>query len=103
MPRGRFSLCSLSECRPPALSRYQSHITVIRFRLLIQKIKDTGSSRKSHNNRVDLLRYLVDITGKLFRHIQERNDNTDPQHLSGKAYVGYVARRRIPPATATTT
>ena len=73
---------------------YQSHIAVIRFRLLIQKVKDTGSSRKTHNDRVDLLRYLVDITGKLFRHIQERNDNTDPQHFSGKAYVGYVRQKK---------
>ena len=73
---------------------YQCHIAVIRFRLLIQKVKDTGRSRKTHNNRVDLLGYLVDVARKLFRHIQKRNDDADPQHLSGKAHVGHVRQKK---------
>ena len=36
---------------------------------LINQIKNTLRTRKPHNNRVNLLGYLADISGKLSRHI----------------------------------
>ena len=39
---------------------YQSHISVIYLRLLVQKVEDTLRAGKCHNNTVKLLAYLVD-------------------------------------------
>ena len=50
----------------------ESDVSLIVLRLFIHKLEDTFSTCKTHNNRVDLLRDLANLPGKLLGHVQER-------------------------------
>ena len=53
----------------------ESNITFVVLRLFIHEREDTRCACHTHDYRVDLLRYLVYISGKLLRHAEERHKN----------------------------
>ena len=59
------------------LTIYESNVSVISLGLLVHKSKYSLCSRKSHNDRVYLLRKLVYVSCKLLCHVEEGNDYID--------------------------
>ena len=64
-----FALGDLSVYFPAVDER---NVAVIRFALLLQKVKDTGGARHGHRNGVDLLARLVHLPGELLAHAEVR-------------------------------
>ena len=53
----------------------ERNIAFVRFRLFVQKFKDTAGARKAHDDRVDLHGDLTDVQGELTGHIEEHGDH----------------------------
>ena len=55
---------------------YERDVSLVDLRLLIHERENAPRSRHCHDNIVHLLGKLIDISGKLLGHIEERNKNT---------------------------
>ncbi len=66
----------------------QCNISIVGFGRFIQQGKNPFRSCKAHDNGIDLMGHLIDVSGKLLRHIQKRNDNADTEGKAGKTEVG---------------
>ena len=72
----------------------QGYIAVVRFRLFIHQGKNAGSTGACHNNGVDLLGKLVDITRELLCHIEKRHHNGNAECLAGQGERGDRAQQQ---------
>ena len=68
-------------------------VPLVGFARFVDKRKHAARARKTHNDRVDLLRNLIDVVGKLPRHLQKGNDERHAEH--GKFFVEQHADRHV--------
>ena len=77
LERQRFLLRNFCQSIAVFLAVNESNISVVRFRLFIHKLEDTGGTGHRHDDRVHLLRHLGYRHDKGLRQLQEGSDNTD--------------------------
>ena len=68
----------------------QRHVAVICFRLLVNQIKDTLRTGQTHNDCVDLIGHLADISAELSGHVKERHCNTDTKSHPGQTQIRHM-------------
>ena len=60
----------------------EGDVTVVRLRLFVHESEDSLCARHTHDYSVYLLGELVDVSGELLCHIEERNENAYPERHS---------------------
>ena len=54
---------------------HERYVAVVTFRLSVHQIKHSLRTGDTHDDGCDLMRDLVDIPGKLLRHVEERHND----------------------------
>ena len=65
----------------------QRHVSFVCFRLLIHQLEDAARSGKPHDDGIDLVGDLSDVSAELLGHVEEGYDDADPKRQTGDAHV----------------
>ena len=69
---------------------HQRHIALVRLGRLVDQAEDALRAGAGHDDGVDLLGELVDVAGKLARHVQEGDQDRHVEDVAGEAEVGHA-------------
>ena len=58
---------------------HQCDIPLVDFRRFVQQRKDTVRAGKAHDDGIDLIGDLVDVSSELFCHIEEGHNDADAE------------------------
>ena len=99
----RWSDSSISQVSGLTRAFDEGDVAIVDLGLLVKKLEDAAGAGKSHDDGVDLLGNLADLTAELLGHVEEGDHDGNGERHAGEGEVGHPKARKTPPASATMT
>ena len=90
------ALCALDILAVFLARVHEGDIALVRLGFFVQQGKDALRACDAHDDGVYLMRYLADVAGEGFGHVQERHDDADAEGQAGNAHIRHAADEEEP-------